>query len=1133
MLDRLREIDLEIIASGAKLPRIDGLKVHSKIGRGSFGVVYKARQLDPDRVVDVKVIQIDTDRDKEAFGRFIKEAKLIARIKHENVVTFHYTGTAESRPYLVMEYASGGTLRKRLHTWREKWQARIAPDQVKWQRHVATLVRDVARGLAAAHEQGVIHRDLKPENILFDAKRRPMIADFGLARDHEELLSTRGAGEGTREYQAPEQIQREKVIDVRTDIFAVGIILFELLTGELPFKGDLVEALIADDTKFAPSPKTLNPATHRDLQAICEKCLQKMPDKRFASAVELADDLDRFLKGEPVLTRPISRWERGERFLNRHRLAVGLSLALIISIGIGGGVWYDQASKRAKAAELARVEEEKRKEEEAKRLAAEQAKATIEKESAAEIAAKQKTITEKEQEVKESDAKKALAQQENKYHDYADDMQRVQEEWKRGKKREVEKLLDRHDPARTSESFDLRGFEWYYWKHLLQAKGLTFHVPGPIRSIALGPSGKRIAVCDLSSVTVWDIPTNEKRWERAIFEMSRVRNGVLPSFSDQSVCFSPDGSKIAACGVVKEVGGPATFRVWNAADGAELMAVEEDADISGRAIVFSPNGDRIILAKPTTGWKSWSLRKGRCDLESFEESDATTEGNRRLIGGLNARLASQHFLGFSADGKNLLASCSVKEPSLAWRWPPDGMQRRAGSAQARPETLPDWVGDIPNGIIRLDPNLPMRVVRIQDGQILVLKRNRSGSVRRSIGLEHPNDLRIAEELLKGPDSALCVAQRAGAIAAGGSDGLVYVFRMDEGSGRVLDVETYRGHGAGVSAVGFLPNLRPVSGDTSGEIRLWVGDDPELIVLKASARGPEIVRIGTHHIAIKADPSDEQTPIPPSDNLFALRYYGARFSRNKKWAVLSFQGMGVGSKHRLFLWDIAEKRSIVEADYGPVLQSPDEMVFSGDESMFAAVTAKKFASVWSTKTGELIARIPVPAMASLELSASGRCLAVGARRNLSAEDTPIVIRSVPDGAVVSRLQMEHNPIGNSARFLFSPDEKSLIVDGNPPTVWDIQTGERLPRTLGDIKATALQSSGDGQRLYGRSGNEFAVFCPRTLRPLLQLRYRWEGGTKELPTTTGEVIPGSGGLRTNEVLDDAISDLMEQWKREIAP
>lgn len=189
LIARLEEVERETAASGAKLPRIEGLKIQSKIGRGSFGVVYKGRQIDAKRTVAVKVIQIDSDEDKEAFARFLKEAQSIARIKHPNVVTLYHSGMTELKPYLVMEYAPGGTLRKRLHEWRTKWNANLPTDQTKWQRHVASLVHDIARGLAAAHAQQVVHRDLKPENILFDAEHHPMIADFGLAREEDEALA--------------------------------------------------------------------------------------------------------------------------------------------------------------------------------------------------------------------------------------------------------------------------------------------------------------------------------------------------------------------------------------------------------------------------------------------------------------------------------------------------------------------------------------------------------------------------------------------------------------------------------------------------------------------------------------------------------------------------------------------------------------------------------------------------------------------------------------------------------------------------------------------------------------------------------------------------------------------------------
>ena len=273
-----------------------GLELKELVGEGGMGVVYKAFDPVLNRCVAVKTVK-DAASSALELARFRFEAQVAAGLKHPNVVPVisFSSGEDTGTPFLVMPLLTGGSLADRLGTDR----ARVAEkDAAKW-------VRDVARGVHHAHERGLIHRDLKPGNILFDEAGVPHVADFGLARRADEDESRSGNIAGTCKYMAPEQARGARHLTPAVDVHALGVILFELLTGRTPFGGkDVPSTLRAVTEEQPPRVRQLRSDADRDLEAICLKCLEKRPEARYASAQELADDLDRYLRREPVKARP-------------------------------------------------------------------------------------------------------------------------------------------------------------------------------------------------------------------------------------------------------------------------------------------------------------------------------------------------------------------------------------------------------------------------------------------------------------------------------------------------------------------------------------------------------------------------------------------------------------------------------------------------------------------------------------------------------------------------------------------------------------------------------------------------------------------------------------------------------------
>ncbi len=306
-----------------------------ELGRGGMGVVFEARQRSLGRAVALKMQMAGPLASADDRRRFRNEAEAIAHLDHPRILPIHEVGEVDGRAYFTMKLVEGGSLADHLGDF--------AADPAR----TCRLLAPVARAIHHAHRRGVLHRDLKPSNILLDAANHPYVADFGLARriEADAELTRSGALLGSPSYMAPEQTAGDKAaVTTATDVYGLGAILYALLTGRPPFRGFSPLETIEQVRDLPPDPPSrLNPRVDRDLETICLKALEKDPDRRYASAESMADDLERWLAGEPIAARAGGRLERLRRWCVRPQrireagllfLVLGLGLSAFASVGL-------------------------------------------------------------------------------------------------------------------------------------------------------------------------------------------------------------------------------------------------------------------------------------------------------------------------------------------------------------------------------------------------------------------------------------------------------------------------------------------------------------------------------------------------------------------------------------------------------------------------------------------------------------------------------------------------------------------------------------------------------------------------------------------------------------------------------
>ncbi len=462
-------------ASPTRIRYFGDYEIIRELARGGMGVVFEARQVSLNRKVALKMIlagQLANDTDVK---RFYSEAQAAANLDHPGIVPIFEVGQHEGQHYFSMGFVEGQSLSQRLT------DGPLPP------REVAALMTAVAEAVDYAHQCGVIHRDLKPGNILLDQKGNPRVTDFGLAKKLEGDSGLTGSGQimGTPSYMPPEQAGGKRAaVGPSADVYALGATLYALITGRPPFQAatamDTVLQVLSDEPV---PPRRLNASIPRDLETICLKCLEKEPGRRYASAAALASDLRRFLAGEPIAARPVTRLERLAKWARRKpTLAAAYTLGLLAVLmgGLGGtAVWQWRAAERARAAAKSAQTEAER-----QRDRADDARSLADKARVA-----------------EQNARAEAERQREKFErfDYGRSIQVAHQDWRDNNVPATLALLE-------STRADLRGWEWRYVHRLCHSNLLTLKGHGgPVRSASFSPDGSRVVTGSHDQTAkIWD-----------------------------------------------------------------------------------------------------------------------------------------------------------------------------------------------------------------------------------------------------------------------------------------------------------------------------------------------------------------------------------------------------------------------------------------------------------------------------------------------------------------------------------------------------------------------------------------------------------------------------------------------------
>ena len=1043
------------------LPTIPGYNLVGELGRGGMGVVYKAEHIKLKRLVALKMVLGGAVAGVQQFERFRAEAEAVARLQHPNIVQIYEVGEHGGLPFFSLEYCAGGNLAQRMDG---------TPLAV---REAAGMVETLSRAMHAAHERNIVHRDLKPANILLAGDGAPKITDFGLAKklDATEALTQSGAVMGTPSYMAPEQaLGKSRDLGPSADIYALGAILYELLTGRPPFKGaTAMETMVQVASDEPVPPSRMQPKLPPDLETICLKCLEKSTSRRYPTAQALADDLHRYLAGEPIQARPAGRMERCWKWARRRPAAAALmAVSALAALAMFAGALYFTVQlgheRNTALAEKVKAEQQRERAEDNEAEARRQE---------AEVKWQKEAVEQERKRAKdgEDDALKKLDQSRRSL--MTAQLWRVAGLWDHDPLAALHVLQNENDCPP-----ELRDFAWGYYRQLCGSwfpKYKIAHKDG-VSALSVSPDGKLLATAgNDGTLKLWDAR------ELKVLATLKGHDGPV-----NAVAFSPDGQFLASGGKDR------TIRIWNVAEKKEAGPPLIGHTVSVSALAWGP--DSTHLASGTGNPDSdgevrlWDVTARKEEKLLFPKQHPAVNclayssdgqfvavGNSHGSTGLVIETASGNVhdkfhmgagwvqaIGFSPDSKMLafgtaghkvyLRDVASKKPlrtltghqsqveSLAWT--PDGTSLATGDIGGN---IKLW--DPATGKERLTQNLDgTRVTTLQfnsDGTTLFSGHGK-GHVCRWQGSQ-----RADFKTISGSDfRAIAMSSDNRTFAAATGTKTVLVQAVDSDSGKKLDLGKFLasslafspaplGQPSTVLAIGVWarddkkPALPPV-----GECQLW---DP------ISGQRLEILGEGKQAIlAVAFTPDGSQLITGEFDGTVRIWNVAKRESTELGRHVGHVRTLTVSSDGRLLVsasdsrddmrvWDLKERRELYRL---PESGSWTKVAFLNQGATLVTSNYDKRVSqirLWDTATGKPRASLADQSGLVLSLAASpdGQTIALG------HQDRTIKLWDVNSRQLRAELKGHTREVNG---VIFSRDGRYLVSAGGANAEEWVRFGE---------------------------------------------------------------------------------------------